>query len=189
MVDLCGLPLWLKISSGLLTPVIAVIAVYIAFQQQKINRLRLKHELFERRLAIYDSLKQFLGLVMREGKTSYETCITLLRDTNQSPFLFGAEISTYIEMVYNKGLELAKAHQSLHGDQRLQNGEDRNRTANQVSEILTWFSDQFDISRKHFEKYLSLNGPNSTGSLKRYQLKRKDQKWKNGMPPKGKHGL
>ena len=51
---------WIDILSALLTPLIALIAVYVAYQQHKINKIRLQHELYERRLRVYKAVQTFM---------------------------------------------------------------------------------------------------------------------------------
>lgn len=53
--------------SALLTPLIAAIAVYIAYRQFRVERLRLQHELYERRLKVYRAVQSFLSDIMRES--------------------------------------------------------------------------------------------------------------------------
>lgn len=43
---------WIQIFKALLTPVVAILGVYIAYQQWRTNRTRLKHELFDRRYSM-----------------------------------------------------------------------------------------------------------------------------------------
>lgn len=66
---------WIEILSSSLTPVIAVIALYIAIQQYKTNKQRLRHELYEKRLAIYNVVKMHLSKVAREGTITTPDCI------------------------------------------------------------------------------------------------------------------
>jgi hypothetical protein len=142
--------------SAFLTLLIGSAAWYLGFRQQQTNALRLKHELFERRYKIYDTVRFFIGSVLRDGKTSYDACITFLRDTNQAEFLFGPEIPEYLDAVYKKGLALLNSNRQLHSEERLSVGEERTRVARENSELLKWFSDQFDVTRERFGKYLNL---------------------------------
>jgi len=56
--------------SALLTPLIALIAIYIAFQQHGINKLRLRHELYERRIAVYEAVQKHLSKISGAGQIS-----------------------------------------------------------------------------------------------------------------------
>lgn len=50
----------IKLSSGLLTPIIAIVATYIAYQQWKTNKQKLVLDRYDRRLRIYGKLKIYL---------------------------------------------------------------------------------------------------------------------------------
>ena len=47
-----SLEIWLEMSKALLTPTIAVVGTIIALQQWRINRIGLRHDLFDRRLGV-----------------------------------------------------------------------------------------------------------------------------------------
>lgn len=165
-----GLSIWIQTLQALLTPVIGGLACWIAYQQYRTNDIKLRHDLFDRRLAVYDALRSFLGKIFRDGRTSYEDCLTLLRSTTQADFLFGPEIPSYIEGLYQKGIELKSLADQLHGDDRLPVGTERNRVAQDETELLKWFLDQSEIARQHFRKYLHLEPPSPLiDGLKRWR--------------------
>jgi len=141
---------------AILTALIAGIAAFLTYQQHRTNALRLKHELFERRFKVYDSFRSFLSGIMRDGTTSYDACMSFLRETNQAEFLFGSEIPEYLFSVYKKGLALVLSHQKLGGPESLPVGEERSRVAHENNELLKWFGDQYDVARDRFGKYLNL---------------------------------
>ncbi len=57
----------IEIFSGLLTPTIAIIAVYIAYQQLKTNRYRVRLNLYDKRFKVFRGLMDLLAHIMREG--------------------------------------------------------------------------------------------------------------------------
>jgi hypothetical protein len=59
---------YVDLFAALLTPVIAIIATYIAYQQYRANQLKLRHELYDRRLLLYNAVAEFLAHIVREGK-------------------------------------------------------------------------------------------------------------------------
>jgi len=81
--------------SALLTPLIAIVMTYIAIQQYRANQLKLRHDLYDRRLLPYNAVAEFLPHVMREGTADRAQLVTLLQKTRESYFLFGKEISDY----------------------------------------------------------------------------------------------
>jgi hypothetical protein len=55
----------LQILQGLLTPVIAIVALYIAWQQYKVNERKFAFDQYERRLRVYQEVRSVLLLVTR----------------------------------------------------------------------------------------------------------------------------
>ena len=78
-----------NIFSALLTPVIAIIATYIAWQQWKANELKLRLERYERRLSIYQDVIKMLSLIMRDADAKIEDLMTFRANTAEADFLFG----------------------------------------------------------------------------------------------------
>jgi hypothetical protein len=138
--------------SGLLTPLLAIIASYIACQQWRTNRLKVQHDLYERRFAIYTALIGFL----REGKEDKVATFTFLQKIiGESHFLFGKEISNYLDTVYKKAVAFQYQNSELNSSD-LPAGERRSNLANEYGESLKWFGDQFEVAREKFAKYLKL---------------------------------
>ena len=55
-----NVPNMIDISKALLTPIIAIVTVYIAYQQWKTNELKLKLEKYDRRLRVYEEVIKIL---------------------------------------------------------------------------------------------------------------------------------
>ena len=53
---------YVDLFAALLTPVIAIIATYIAYQQYRANQLKLRHEPYDRRLLLYNAVAEFLQI-------------------------------------------------------------------------------------------------------------------------------
>jgi hypothetical protein len=59
---------YVDIFSALLTPTIALITTYIAIQQYRRERAKFRHELYDRRLAVFKAASNYLSIA-----TSYTT--------------------------------------------------------------------------------------------------------------------
>ena len=147
------------ILSAALTPLIAVIALYIAYQQFRINRSRLSHELYERRLAVFKAVRSFLSDILHEGKTDFQRVTQFYAHVAEADFLFDRDVTDLREIIYKRGLKLAQLHEELYpsdGSPGLPVGKKRSQIAHEQSEMLKWFSDQLVEIKAIFGKYLSI---------------------------------
>jgi len=146
---------YVDLFAALLTPVIAIIATYIAYQQYRANQLKLRHELYDRRLLLYNAVAEFLAHIVREGKADRIQLMTLLQKTRESYFLFGKDVSEYVTELYKKGVDLEHYDTELHHS-NLPVGDERQRLAQANGELLKWFGHQFDVAQQKFAAKLSL---------------------------------
>lgn len=140
--------------SGLLTPVIALVTAYIAYRQYKNDNQRLKHDLYEKRYAIFSSVMETIALILRDANVDMNTLITFRKSTIEAYFLLDDDISSYLDEIYRKGLMLQTINKTLAGN--LPVGDKRNQFADKDHELMTWFASQFDVAKVKFSKYLSL---------------------------------
>jgi hypothetical protein len=147
----------IAIFSALLTPLIAILAIFIAYRQYKVNRSRLNHELYVRRLEVFKAIRRYISSIAREGKTDFPTVIQFYSDAGEADFLFKDDIPEQIEKLYKKGLELAELHEKLYpsdGSPGLSVGKERSKVAKQQSEALKWFFEELPNTKRLFKRYL-----------------------------------
>ena len=82
----------LKISQGLLTPVIGIITTYIAWQQWQTNRNKLKLDRYERRLQVYKEVVRFIGIALQNANYDNNELMTFRPTVSEADFLFGEEV-------------------------------------------------------------------------------------------------
>ena len=63
-----ALPLWVQYVEAFGPVTIGLAIAAVAGMQWNVNRNRLKHELFDRRYAVFQAARDFIGKVMTEGK-------------------------------------------------------------------------------------------------------------------------
>src|SRR6267142_3338994 len=97
-----------EISKALLTPVIAVVALYIAWQQWKTNQQKLVLDRYDRRLRVYEEVKKILSIIIRDAKASVQDLLRFRTAVSEADFLFGPEIPEYIDTIYKRGVALAR---------------------------------------------------------------------------------
>ena len=98
----------LQILQGLLTPVIGVTTLYIAWQQWKTNERRAVLDRYERRLRIYQHVVEFLRVIVRDFKVEIPGILKLSAETAEADFLFGEDIPNYLDEIYTRGVKLHK---------------------------------------------------------------------------------
>src|SRR5438309_4518635 len=145
------------LSAGL-TPVIAIVMTYIAYQQWRTNRSRLNYERYDRRLAVFKAVKAFYGEIGDAGTAKYGMVMRFYAATAEAEFLFGDDIRKHIEELYKKGMNLASLHEKMYpssGEPGLPVGPKRSKVAEEHSKLILWFlQDAIAETRKMFRKYL-----------------------------------
>ncbi|MBI3596381.1 MAG: hypothetical protein HY203_04425 [Nitrospirae bacterium] len=142
----------IEMLSGLLTPLIAVLVAYVAWQQWRTNQLRLKHELFDRRFALYEKMTSFIAEILTQGKVPANAETRLLRETKTAIFLFDKEIQDFVQELYRKAADLHALEAML---EKLE-GEDRARNVDKQGEIKDWFTSQLHGCNARFSRFLLL---------------------------------
>jgi hypothetical protein len=150
---------WIDILSALLVPLIAIVGAYIAYQQYRTNRQRLRHETYERRLAVYKSVQRYLSEILRDGRTTYDRALQFYSEASEEAFLFDDSVQGKIDELYKKSIDMAAVHEKLYpsdGSSGLPVGEERSRISNEMSELLKWHLNLLQESRPFFAKKLGL---------------------------------
>jgi hypothetical protein len=150
---------WIDVLSALLVPTIAVVGVYIAFQQYRINIQRLRHETYERRLAVYKCVQRYLSEILRDGKTTYDIALQFNSEASEAAFLFDESVQNKIDEIYQKSIKMILSFEKLYpsnNEQGLPAGEERSKVAHENTELLLWHTKQLKDSRPFFAKKLGL---------------------------------
>ena len=90
--------------SALLTPLIAVVMTYIALQQYRANRLKLRQNLYDRRFALYNATAEFLAYIFSHGAVDNQQLFPFLQRTRESYFLFGPDVADYVTTLHKKAV-------------------------------------------------------------------------------------
>lgn len=134
----------LRVFSALLTPTIAVVAAYIAWQQHKTNKNQLRLALFDRRLKVFNSAGKLIATILREARIEWRELGEFRSETNESDFLFGPDITNYLNELYTKAIR-------VHALVTAQNPEN----AAEQTQVFTWFEAQLDEVKKKFGRYMA----------------------------------
>lgn len=96
---------WIQVLNGLLTPLIALIAIYIAYQQYKTARNKLKLELYEKRYKFYNDMRKFIIRLNSQPDRVFEELSEISYSLNEGRFLFDNDLLDYIEDLKKKAYE------------------------------------------------------------------------------------
>jgi|WetSurMetagenome_2_1015567.scaffolds.fasta_scaffold742950_1 hypothetical protein len=143
-----------QIINAIATPIIATSVGIIAYQQWKTNKQKLKFDLYDRRLKLYEKSMEFIGKMMIKGNQNDVHVFN--RDVSESIFLFETdEIPNYLK-------EFGEHGQKLTGNIFMMNTEKENNpdgprtnkyqewSENYIAEV-KWFEEQQRILPKKFK--------------------------------------
>ena len=111
----------LEIFKAMLTPMIALIAVYIAVQQYNLAKQKQDIDIYDRRLRIYNKTIQFLRKIERSGNIESDDYHDWECMTFESEFLFDEVVNSHLEKINKIAAILLNIN-----DRMLEDGEERN---------------------------------------------------------------
>jgi hypothetical protein len=103
------------LSSALLTPVIGVVTTVILINQHRLEKRKLRLQLFEKRYAVYLAAMEYITAMMREGKSSAAAQASFLRDSRDRVFLFDKRIHQFLDDLWKQSIDL-EMHQEIFRD-------------------------------------------------------------------------
>jgi hypothetical protein len=148
----------MEILKSLLTPLIAIVATYIAWQQWKTNRQKLNLERYDRRLRVYDEVRKILSIIVRDANASFEDLLKFRTSVSEADFLFGPEIPVYLDEIYKRGLNLHSWNKQYRDcTQDKPEGYDHEKVVDEMHKELIWLTNQFEPAKEKFRKYLDIS--------------------------------
>ena|SRR6266446_10572253 len=102
MLTIIAFPWWIFEWNHSGTPIIGIIATYIACAQYAINRRQYCLALFEKRLAVFNRVMSMMTSVLEMTEPKLAENIRFIRDTRDHELLFGKEIGALINEIYKK---------------------------------------------------------------------------------------
>lgn len=141
-----------KALSGFLAPVVALVALWIAYCQHKTAQDKVRLDLYERRFRVYRAAKKISWLV-RADKLTSEVCSRFYQEKAEAPFLFDDDINKHLtDIIRNARGILAQtkmlADDSVYASQTV---EEARKKRNALYE---WFVAEHDFAPNRFRKYL-----------------------------------
>jgi len=88
--------------SGMLTPTVAILAVYIAGRQWQTAHERVRLDLFDRRYAVFEAVERLIGQRLAEGRLKLQDDIAFGERLAPARMLFPKEVATEITRVQER---------------------------------------------------------------------------------------
>ncbi|MGC8477406.1 MAG: hypothetical protein ACP5NP_13715 [Acetobacteraceae bacterium] len=147
------LPEWVAVLQALLVPVIAAVGTWIALQQMHLSRVRLRHDLFDRRFAILQATQGMLESVIMEGKISTDNIVKFATAVAAARFVFDDRLALYLREILDHA---SKAHSIQEALRDMQPGEAKQKAATDKGHEIKWLIDQRGSLGEKFQPVLQL---------------------------------
>jgi len=142
-----------SILDTLLLLAIAASTTYIAYYYYRKEKTQENSDLYENRMRIFREIVHLLSTITRDGDISRQSLQEFRAKTQEGVFLFGQEITDYIDKLHAQALKLRATNERLKSND-LPIGEERDGVTVENSKQLIWLADQLPRLKKIFEPYL-----------------------------------
>ena len=146
---------YINVATAGLICLIAFLTAFIALQMYRFNKARLKHAVYEKRLAVYREIVALLSILTSGGDMTREALLNFRSRTHESGFLFDKELADYIEEIYTRGMKFWNTNMRLRGP-KLRIGEERDQVTAENAAQMIWLADQLPLLKKKFNRYLNM---------------------------------
>ncbi len=159
MFEHFDLDLFLKVLQGLLTPVIGITTICIAYQQYIQNRIKTRADLYEKRKVVYSAIQELLLAIRDKNLTDSTDMQKFFTGTSNAEFLFPKDIPIYLEEIRKKCLQLNVAHARYRDYTQQPHPPEYNhqQVVDDMHQALTWLAQhQEKGASDKFKPYLSI---------------------------------
>ena len=131
---------WIDYLQALLTPVIAVLGIYIGWVQWRLARNKYNFERFDKKIEYFFVVYEFLRKVVRETKVTRDDLIKYMRDTAGIRLIFGDKLGDYIDEIYHKAVALDETNLQMNPA----------TNSNKRIDLIQWLAHEMENLEKRF---------------------------------------
>jgi hypothetical protein len=153
--ELSQLKDWVPVLAPLATLTVGLIAGFIAFQQWRVARNKLKLDLFDRRYKAYAAVKNFLTERLYGKTFSDDELIAYYASTADAAFLFPEEIYKFTYEVSTHAVAFRASVIGIKATESMQ----QEQYKEVFNRELRWLVDQMPVLVSKFAPYLSFHRP------------------------------
>lgn len=145
---------WITVLTAMLTPTVAAFGLFIAWKQWDTNRKKLKLDLFEKRIAIYEAVKKAIAEIYTKGQTSPEMERNFLQGISGAKWVFPADLASYLDIeIWGTIVEIGRTCAEFQGAPP---SEHRKLSIRQNADAKNKLGAQFSTIDAKFAPYLTL---------------------------------
>lgn len=154
MPEMNSIPYWIAYLSALLVPLLAILGAFIAYNQWRLAQNKLKFDLFDRRIKIYEAATGLISSIMISGKAKDQEVFNYMVAIREAKWLLSPGIAEYLDQqLYGRAIELQTLKANLEGapvdEARAKNIQDQ-------VELKKWFTAQYLVLDMWFAPFLKL---------------------------------
>jgi hypothetical protein len=147
MVPTCGL---------ILAGIIGFGAFTIAYWQHRTAKNKLRLDLFDRRLPVFEAAMKLAGIIISKGNISREEVREFAIASRSVRFLFDQKLQDYCDELHDTALIVWAGKQKIDG---LPLGDERATSSELLTERIVWFNEQLSNEiPKRFTPFLRILG-------------------------------
>jgi hypothetical protein len=145
---------WTTYLSALLTPTIALAVGYVAYRQWRTAQNKLKLDLFDRRLAMFDAAITLIFESQAPSGASEKALSEYFRSTQQAKWLFNDQIDKYFRMnLYAMAITIKSLSAELEG---IEDGGKRIEKTSEIFKAHKEMMNQCEVLDKKLTPFLKL---------------------------------
>lgn len=146
-------PHWTAYISAFATPVVAALGILIAYRQWATARDKLRLDLYERRLVVYQGARTVIDKIFMRSRISVEDEMEYRNSISGVQWLFGKEVQEYLEQTFWSRLENFQELQD--GLDVLESPNEKNIFGQEKMKLRDWFIAQDKRLEQLFMPYLN----------------------------------
>jgi hypothetical protein len=116
-------------------------------------RVRLQHDLYDRRFAVFEVARKLLADVLAQSNATDEQIRSYVIGTAEARFLVNDDISTYLNEIGTRASRLRAINATM---SPLPVGDQRTALAQEEKRIFAWMMEQVDVFVEKFRPFLTL---------------------------------
>lgn len=159
------LPVWVQYAQALGAPVLAVIiggsGAWIAFQQMRLARIKVQHDTYDRKYAVFLAVCWVLTVVagLKRAPT-LEDMRDFINQMGAAPFLLDEQLVEYLKEI-EAHVFRSNGLQDIVIGNNLSTDEDKATASRELEDYISWLSEQNDVVTEKFAPSLKLRNQHS----------------------------